>query len=193
MIRNPKTIGALALFTFVFAITGTASAGLIYWTPAKMGRALVALNYQAPANSFLAAASCKGITKSRHGTFTGFRCAVRYATPAGQTVGTGVVWAKPLPAGRVCASMRGLAYCKPAAAGALPGDPRVCQLNDPAACTLEAAKLAAGKHVGGPGGLYQGPTSCNPVSAFVFSCQLDKTYTVTFTRAAAGWTTLVTP
>ncbi len=81
-----------------------------------------------------------------------------------------------------------------AAAASAAGDPRICSANRPADCARAAAALAARRHVGGPGGLWQGPAfRCALVGPLKFTCALDKTYTVRFLHTTAGWKTTVTP
>ncbi len=82
-----------------------------------------------------------------------------------------------------------------AGTAAAAGDPRLCSANRPAACAQAAAKLAARRHVGGPGGLWQGPAfTCTLVGPLRYTCPLSgKVYTVKFAKTAAGWKTTVTP
>lgn len=75
------------------------------------------------------------------------------------------------------------------------GDPRVCSAGRPAACAQATAKLAARRHVGGPGGLWQGPAfTCSLVAPLKFTCPLGGSpYIVKFTKTTTGWKTTVTP
>lgn len=82
-----------------------------------------------------------------------------------------------------------------AGTAAASGDPRVCSANRPAACAQAAAKIAARRHVGGPGGLWQGPSfTCTLTARLKYTCPLaGKPYAVSFVKTTAGWKTTVTP
>lgn len=75
------------------------------------------------------------------------------------------------------------------------GDPRVCTYQRAAQCAQAAAKLAARRHVGGPGGLWQGPSfTCSLVGPLKYSCPMGgNVYAVRFVKGAAGWKVTVTP
>jgi len=177
------------------AAGGASAATPIWWTPAHMAKALTALQYPHPG---ILAGTCKGATKARRGAYTGFRCQMTWQIEGtggvATTSGKATVWARPLAHGRVCGSTISLASCRPLKPGPLAGDPTVCFLNDPARCAENAAELAARKHVGGPGGLWQGPSfDCTLIGTLKYSCPLDQVYTVTFTKGVSAWTATVTP
>lgn len=177
---NRLAISAVVLF---LSTAGTALAAPVYWTPTHMVAALTALQY--PQSG---AVTCHGIAKARHGTFAAFRC----------RTGATAVYAKPLAAGRVCASPTSLASCKTVASlGKLTGDPRRCS-GTPVECAENNAQLAARRHVGGPGGLWQGPSfACTPAGTLRYTCPMATTvptvYTVVYTRGQAAWIVTVTP
>jgi hypothetical protein len=188
-----RKILTLAAGIGILALAGPAGATPVWWTAAHMAKALVALQYPHPGTT---SGACTGLSKPRHAAYTSFRCRMVWRIDAGSatTSGKQTVWVRPLPAGRVCGSTRSLAACRPLAAGPLAGDPRICDLNDPARCAEAAAEIAARQHVGGPGGLWQGPSfTCTLVGTLRYTCPLDKVYTVSFTRGVSQWNATVTP
>lgn len=166
-------------------MTGTVeAAGSVYWTPARMAAALTALRYP-PATQNVWKTVCVGIAPRHDGMFAAFRCTVTYIGHTRRTV-----WAKPLNTGRICGSTVSLRACKPLASGPLAGDPTVCSVNRPADCAQAAAKNAViAKH-----GMQVNLVCTQAATIYAWTCTpTSGTYTVTFTKGAAAWTTAVTP
>lgn len=178
-------VGALIL-------ASSASAAIpIYWTPAKMVKALTALQYP---HAGILGGVCRGATKARHGTYAGFRCVMTWQIigtgGASTTSGKAVAYAKPLTAGRVCGSTRSLRACIILAAGPLAGDPTVCAGESSAQCAHDAAKNAiVAKH-----GVQVNLTCTQGSTVYSWSCTSSAgPYTVMFTKGTSAWTTTVTP
>jgi hypothetical protein len=177
----------------ILTLAGPAYGSMVWWTPAHMVKALTVLQYPRAGTT---GGVCTGLSKPHHGGYAGFRCRMVWQVNAGAatTSGTQTVWVRPLVHGRVCGSTLSLAACRPLKAGPLAGDPRLCPLDDPARCAESAAELAARQHVGGPGGLWQGPSfTCTLTGPLKYSCTLDQTYTVAFTKGVSQWNVTVTP
>lgn len=187
-----KHFAFLSILALVWV--GVASAATpIYWTPPKMVAALKALQW--PHQGILSGV-CRGQSKARHGAYTGFRCTLTWQTTGAGGLESGKVaaWARPLARGRVCGSTVSLRACRPLAAGPLANDPHVCTATDKTVCVTQNSKLALRRHLGGPGGLYQGDASCQPAVGLVVSCVAGGSpYTVTWTRGISAWTAAVTP
>jgi len=189
---------AASIFIAALVATGAEAATPIWWTPAHMAKALTALQYPHPGTL---GGRCVGATKARHGTYTGFRCRMVWqiegSSGASTNSGTVTVWARPLPAGRVCGSTRSLAACRPLAKGPLAGDPTVCTVTrtTPAEqahdCASAAAKTAiVAKHGDGVANL-----RCDEQQdLYHWSCEsLSGPFLVVFTRGVSAWTVTVTP
>lgn len=178
----------------IFPSIGSAQAAApIYWPPGRMVKALIALQYPHPG---ILNGTCKGLSKARRGTYMGFRCLLDWQTSGttGLESGRSTVWARPLARGRVCGSTMSLKLCRPLAQGPLAGDPTICSANDRVLCLHNAAVMAARRHVGGPGGAFQGQVSCTQTGPLTFSCTLGTgVYTVRFTKGVSQWLTTVTP
>jgi hypothetical protein len=184
--RYKPVIGLAALLCLLAGVASAATP--VWWTPVRMAHGLQALKYP-PSSLQVFTLTCKGATKARHGTYTGFRCVVTYIGHSTRTV-----WARPLAHGRVCASTRSLASCRPLAAGPLAGDPRVCSTGTPVACTARAAETAAAARWKAQTGYSQPAPTCTADSTFVYTCTAGaQTYTVSFVKGATAWTTTVTP
>lgn len=77
-----------------------------------------------------------------------------------------------------------------------PANPGVCGKPADPKCLIAEAIQAARRHVGGPGGMFQGSSSCRRVSKFTltYSCQLGtQSYIVRFRKPKARWIVTVTP
>lgn len=92
--------------------------------------------------------------------------------------------------------MAALTYTGGAGAAAWPRDPRVCS-GTRAQCAAAAAVQAMRRHVGGPGGVYQGDTGCaqqRPATVLRWACHAGANpYVVVFSRSGGRWWVLVTP
>lgn len=185
--RTVRVSFVMLAAVLIFAATASAAVP-IYWTPTKMSKALIALQFP---HQGTFSGVCKGAGKARKGAFAAFRCSMGWqlAGPPLQS-GKQTVWAKPMSGGRVCASTSSLKACRLLAKRPLADDPTKCQVNDPTACAQAASKAAiVAKHGG------QVNLACTQGSdVYHWACTSSGgPYTVVWSKGVSQWNARVTP
>jgi hypothetical protein len=180
------TVAAAALAALT--LTTVATAAPVYWTPAMMSKALTTLSY---GHAGVIGVKCAGVGKPQGPRFQSFRCASTWQInpTRGQPlqVGTVKVFAKPMTAGRVCASTARISSCT-VALGPLPGDPTVCNggTRDAVKCPPSNAYMVVREKLGPMGGECTITTAAS--SRVVVQC---REFTITYTRGSTAWTATV--